>query len=278
MTERRRILSRRQGFDPFRPASAVVNVEIAGLSERGTHRSHNEDHYLALRLGRFQETLATSLSSAELPSRFEECAYMMLVADGLGGGGAGALASRVALSTIAHLALRYGKWNVRVGLEESSAIKAQSEFFFRKIHEVVQRTAKTDASLAWMTTSLTAIYSAGVDLFFANIGHSRAYVLRDGALVRFTRDGPVNSLLGTGPAGLDPALEVEQRRIEDGDRVLLCSNGLTDATADDQIAEILATRRRPAEDCRALIDLAVREGATDDITAVIADYVVPHAP
>ena len=63
------------------------------------------EHYLAMRLSRGQETLATSLSAEDLPPRFEEYGYAMLVADGLGEGGSGAVASRVALSTFAHLAV-----------------------------------------------------------------------------------------------------------------------------------------------------------------------------
>ena len=84
------------------------------MSDCGKVAAHNTDHYLALRLGRLQETLASSLSAGDLPARFEEYAYAMVVADGLGEEGAGARASRVALSTLAHLAVRYGRWNVRI--------------------------------------------------------------------------------------------------------------------------------------------------------------------
>ena len=67
-----------------RPASSRVLVEIGARSHRGAVRTNNEDHYLVVRLGRQQETLATSLPRSDLPERFDEYGYTMLVADGLG--------------------------------------------------------------------------------------------------------------------------------------------------------------------------------------------------
>src|SRR4051812_49342520 len=103
-SERRRNVSPLLTVEEFRPASAAVRVEI-GTSSIASSQFQNTDHYLVVRLSRQQEILATSLSAADLPGRFEEHGYAMLVADGLGHGGAGSVASRVALSTIAHLAL-----------------------------------------------------------------------------------------------------------------------------------------------------------------------------
>src|SRR5436190_6418175 len=109
----RKALSPLLSSDDFRPLATSVRVEI-GASSRAPSRSLNTDHYLAVRLTRQQEVLATSLTAADLPARFEEYGYAMLVADGLGERGTGSAASRVTLSTIAHLALQYGKWNLRI--------------------------------------------------------------------------------------------------------------------------------------------------------------------
>src|SRR5580765_5466554 len=111
---RRAALSPLLSTADFRPLSAAVRVEIGASSHQGPSRSLNDDHYVAIRFGRSQETVATSLSAADLPPRFEEHGYAMLVADGLGEPGAGSVASRVALSTIAHLGLQYGRWNMRI--------------------------------------------------------------------------------------------------------------------------------------------------------------------
>src|SRR5215207_5188503 len=111
---RRALLSRASPFGEFRPLSATVQVAIAARTRRGPSHAANDDHYLVLRIGRSQETLATSLSPGELPAAFEEHGYAMLVADGLGKSGAGSVASRVALSAIAHMSLDQGHWNLRV--------------------------------------------------------------------------------------------------------------------------------------------------------------------
>jgi serine/threonine protein phosphatase PrpC len=186
--ERRRLLASSLDVDTFRSLSSIVRVKLAARSDRGRVLPHNEDHYLAIRLCRSQETLVSSLEEADLPRRFEEYGYAMLVADGLGSGGAGGLASRLALSTLAHLALRYGKWNLRVGVEGLDEIEEQSEFFYRRINEIVFQVAGTDSRLSGMATSLTTVCTAGPELFFAHVGHSRAYVFREGVLIQLTND------------------------------------------------------------------------------------------
>ena len=106
---RRRTLAPVLGLDDFRPLSSVVRAEVAARTHSGRGRTYNEDHYLVLRLGRSQEVLASSLPDSDVLARFDESAYTMIVADGLGGTGPGGVASRVALGTLAHLALHYGR-------------------------------------------------------------------------------------------------------------------------------------------------------------------------
>src|SRR5688572_17912646 len=112
--ERRRVLSYMLDAGPFEPRSVVVEPEFGASSQAGRHRPANEDHFLILRLARSPEVLASSLQQADLPGRFDEFGYFMAVADGSGAFGGGALASRVALSTLAHMAIRFGKWNLRI--------------------------------------------------------------------------------------------------------------------------------------------------------------------
>ena len=274
-----------------------MRVEIAGLSQRGTRRLVNDDHYLVIRLGRDQETLATSLSEAEVPPRFEEYGYAMLVADGLGEGGSGSLASRVALSTIAHLALHHGKWNLRIDPTRAWEIFERAEWFYKRADAAVSEKRGTSPAMSGMRTALTVAYSVGDDLFVANVGHSRAYLLREGALTLLTRAqknaqlvrdtrpplavGAHTEDLGPiladalGASGESPAVEVEQFRLMNGDCVLLCTNGLTDVVDDDRIAEVLSLRRKPSEQCAILTDLANREGGDDNVTVVLAQYQIP---
>ena len=68
---------------------------------------------------------------------------------------------------------------------------------------------------------------------------------------------------------------IEHFRLQDADRLLLCTNGLTDVLDDEQIAETLSGRRRPQEDCVALAELAAARNGEDDVTVVLADYRIP---
>ncbi len=286
----RDILSRPLDIAAFHPLSSALRLDVGAVSSCGKANSYNTDHYLAVRLGRLQETIITSLAAADLPPPFEEYAYAMLVADGLGGDAGGARASRLALSTLAHLAICYGKWNVRVGPGNTAEMIEQGEFLYRQVNEAVRSASKSDVRLADMATSLTAVYIAGSDLFFAHVGHSRAFLFRSGVLIQLTTDHTleerglealkpepkrdqehvVTETIGGRPDGPDVAIEHIQ--LWTGDRVLLCTNGLTDVVSADRIADVLASKRRPTEDCQRLVDLALAAGGQDDVTVLLADY------
>jgi serine/threonine protein phosphatase PrpC len=231
--------------------------------------------------------------------RFDEHGYAMLVADGIGGTGPGALASRVALSTLAHLALHYGRWNVRVDGPTASEIIERAEWYYRRVNEAVIERAKENPLLAGMATTMTAAYGAGDDLFLAHVGHSRAYIFRDGELTQLTNDDTVANLFAQAaprPFPVDratedlkhiltdtigggsgkPAVQAAHFRIWDGDRVLLCTDGLISQVGDERIAEVLTLQRRLDEQCQMLIDLALEQGGPDNITVVLAQYRVPR--
>ena len=287
----RAVVSQPVEFADFHPLSSALAVEVAAASVCGRLRPHNTDHYLAIRFGRLQETVVTSLAAADLPPRFEEYAYAMLVADGLDDSGAGARASRVALSTLAKLAIRYGRWNVRADPETLADIVEQGEFFYRRANDEVLKASRADLALTDMATSLTALYIAEGDLIFAHVGHTKAFLFRNGCLTQLTRDHTldqqppgeqpserpkadyrhfVTRSVGGGPAG--PDVEIEHVKLTIGDRLLLCTNGLTDAVSRDPIADTLALSRPPHDDCQRLIDLARTAGSPDDVTVMVADY------
>ncbi len=299
-TRRLAALSAPVGCGDFElPLSSTVRVDIAARSHRGRCLSCNEDHYLVVRLGRRQDTLATSLSSADIPRRFNEYGYAMLVADGFGTGGSGSVASRVALSAVAHLALHYGRWNLRIEPTVADEVLQRTKWLFEQASEAVAAGGRTGLpALANMATTLTAAYSAGDDLFVAHVGHSRAYLFREGHLTQLTRDHttaryqadtgrPVavdrrgqdlrhilTDVIGTD--GEPPLVAVEHFRLTHGDCVLLCTNGLTDMVDDSRVAEVLAARRRSSEQCRTLVKLANEMGGEDNVTVVLAQYEVPR--
>jgi protein phosphatase len=293
---RRRALSPILGWDDSLPLSSSVKVQFAARSNPGHVRPVNADHYLVARLGRNQETLATSLAGSDLPAHFEEHAYCMIVADGLGAE-AGAVASRVAISTFAHLAIHFGQWNVRVDARTASEIVERAEWFYERVHEALVKRARAHPILSDMATTLTAAYSAGEELFLVHVGHSRAYLFRDGDLIQLSSDhtlaqqmidtpGParvgrptddlkhiLTDALGSRPNG--PRVEVEQFRLWDSDRILLCTDGLTDMVEEDRIADVLALRREPGESCETLVDLALKAGGQDNVTVILTQYEIP---
>lgn len=291
---RREALSPLFGMGGEPPLSASVRVTIGARSHQGVVRHSNEDHYLVLRHDRGQETLATSLSGSDVPPSFKESAYTMLVADGLGEGGSGSVASRVALSAIAHLAQDRGEWNVRIDPKTASRIFDRAEWYYAQADNAVHTRSASSPLLKGMTTALTAAYSSGADLFIAHVGHSRAYLFSGGELSMLTRDHTIAQHLAdtkrpaaverraqdqrhiltdaVGAPGGQPLVEVERFRLLDGDCVMLCTNGLTDMLDDARIADVLANRRAPEDQCATLIELANGAGGGDNITVVIAEY------
>ena len=279
----------------FKPLSATVGVEIAALCHPGKLKPYNEDNYLVIELGRNQRVVSSSLADVELTPAFEEHAYIMVVADGIGGAGTGSVASRLALSTVAQLALHFGKWNVRVDPAVAEDIMNRMEWFYSRVQETVTGHSMTERGLSTMATAITAAYSAGDDLFVAHIGHCRAYICREGSLIALTQDHTLAAKGYVGPpegehvtddlrhilthavggSFTDPGVEIEHFHLMHGDCLLLCTNGLTDRVEDFRIADVLVARRKLDEQSQALVDMALEAGGEDNVTVVLAQYAVP---
>jgi PPM family protein phosphatase len=290
---RRAVLSHPLDIEHYQPLSSAVVLETAASSVCGALHSQNTDHYIAIRLGRTQETVLSSLAEFDLPPRFTEYGYAMAVADGLGDRSSGAVASRVVLSTLAHLLIRYGKWNVRVDASKLDEVTDQGEFFYRRANDAILEARRADPLLADMAASITAMYVSGSDLFFAHVGHAKGFLFRDGNLVQLTVDHTLDQdhqdgqdqrrssrrkhdfaheLTDVLGGQAEPRIDIEHFELFNGDRLVLCTNGLTDALNENTIAGVLALRRRPADTCQRLIELARAAHAADDVTVVVADY------
>jgi serine/threonine protein phosphatase PrpC len=287
----------------FPPPSATAEVTFGANSRRGPARAVNDDHYLVVRMGRHQETLLTSLPADAIAPPFDEYGYAMVVADGMGGptGGSGEAASRLAMLTLVHLMRHFGKWQLRVDDVIARDIMDRAEGFYRHIDAVVRGLHSQEPLRTEMTT-LTATFSAGRDLFFAHVGHSRAYLLRDGQLLRLTRDHTLGSRrvstvrmaplidinetardlmhILTNTLGMSssrgPLIDLERFQAVDNDRILVCTNGLTDIVPESEIADILVTAASPDDQSRTLVDRALELGGADDVTALVARYRFPY--
>ena len=280
--------------DTIRPFSASVQIDVAGLSHPGKVRSRNEDHFIVTRIGRYLETVVTSLPPGEVPERADEAGYAMIVADGMGGHAGGELASRMAISGLVKLVLAMPDWIFRLDETVATDAKQRSKGRFRNLNALLIEHGRRDQAVRGMGTTLTAARTMGRHLQIVHVGDSRAYLLRDARLLRLTRDHTyVQWLLDSGQlsekeaadygarhllvnalggASEDVEVDVNQLKLTSGDRLLLCSDGLTDLVDDNTIRQVLIDCRESAGACRRLVDLALAAGGRDNVTVVIASY------
>src|SRR6185295_11984641 len=159
--------------------TARVKVDLAAQSHQGHVRDNNEDHYLAVRITRSLETVLTNLGEGVLPKRFDEIAYGMLVADGMGGMAAGEIASSAALLKLLELVVQTPDWIMRMNQRQNAAtIMQRMTLRFRQIDDELREQGELNPEFHGMGTTLTVAATLGADLFLSHIGDSRAYVLR----------------------------------------------------------------------------------------------------
>jgi protein phosphatase len=285
-------LTPRLTYPAFRPLSSTVTAQVTARSLAGA-RPVNDDHFLVVELGRHQQTLATNLPDGHVPSRFDETGYGMIVADGLGPSAADA--SRLAISTLAHLVLHFSRWNLRIDADGAQDVIARAQRFYSGVDRQLAEAALKAPELAGLRAAMTAAFSAGDSLFVAHVGHSRAYLFRRGTLKQLTRDqtlrqrvadwGPglfeaaaseLNHIL-TDAVGGKAAVQIGHFQLQDRDCVLLCTNGLTDFVDDANMQEILKRRGTLEDRCTTLANTAVERGARDNVTLILAEYSVPAA-
>src|SRR5437764_1195183 len=235
----------------------MTQLSAGGATDVGLVRDHNEDRYLA------DERL-------------------FAVADGVGGHKAGEVASQTAVETLQ-----------REFTEPTTDALIDA---VKTANRTVWNLAETNSDQRGMGTTLTAI--ALVDdgdeerLAVVNVGDSRAYLLQHGELEQLTEDHslveqlvregqltpeeaqvhPQRSII-TRALGLDPDVEVDSWELTPykGDRLLLCSDGLTNEVSDDEIASTLRSVGDPEEAARQLVNEAREHGGSDNITCVVVD-------
>jgi PPM family protein phosphatase len=273
-----------------------VRADVGALSHEGKIRKNNEDHYLVVRLRRVLEPVLSNVSASLFPGQVEEEGYGMLVADGMGGAAAGEIASQLAIRFLGNLVVAAGKWGRRIDRGEAREIARRAGEYYAQIHAALLKEAEADPALAGMGTTLTIAYNFCDELVIAHIGDSRAYLYRRGELHQLTRDHTLAQLmvdrgqlsrreaarhhfrhlltkvLGGKPGSV--AADIEHIRLEDQDRLLLCSDGLTDMLDDTTISQVLASAEDAGTACSRLVELALDAGGKDNITTVLAHYTI----
>ena len=285
--------------DPPREFSSQVRIDVAAFSDKGKVRERNEDHFFVGRGGRHLETLLTNIPTSDVPTRFDETGYLMIVADGMGGHAGGEVASRMAITTLINIVLHMPDWILRLDEEHAQKVMDRAAERYRKVHEALQEKARLDPKLRGMGTTMTAAYSIGDDLFVAHVGDSRAYLFRDGKLQLLTQDqtqaqlmadiGMISQkevarhrlrhVLTNALGGSEKAVRVDIQRLKltNADRLLMCTDGLTDMVDNEGIARVLAGTESSDEACRRLVDLALENGGKDNVTVVLARYSIPES-
>ena len=248
-----------------------MNVRVGAATDIGQVREGNEDSYLVV-------------------------APLYAVADGMGGHRGGEVASSLALETVQQLFER----------QEGSLADQVS-----RANRAVYDRSQSDRSVSGMGTTLTAALIDENKVHLVHVGDSRAYLVRDGALTQLTEDHtlvhrmvlegeitpeeaethPHRSIL-TRALGVDESVQVDEGDVQvvSGDRLLLCTDGLTGMVPEGQIQEILRDAADPQEAVDRLVKVANRAGGIDNITAVVLDFgeagdkgatkasAIPHQP
>jgi protein phosphatase len=274
-------------------ALVQVQVDLAAVSHPGLVRERNEDCYMVVRGQRALDVLATSLADADMPRRFNETGFGMLVADGMGGMSAGDVASRLATQTLVALVLDTPDWIMRAGEHENEAILTRMAERYRRVDSAVREEAAVNPRYSGMGTTMTVAYNLGSDLFIGHVGDSRAYLLRGPDFVRLTHDHTLAQGLADRGAispkelaghhfrhvltrylgGQQPVkTDVGHTRLQERDQILLCTDGLTEMLDEASIASTLRQSKSAEEACDALLDVALKKGGKDNITIVLARY------
>lgn len=277
------------------PDSLSVTVDLHGLSHTGKVRPNNEDSFLLARFGRYLELVQSNLPQGAAPAWADVRGFGLVVADGIGGSQAGEEASRLAIAGLVRLVLQTPDWILQLNdaamLEEAMRRTAG---WYEQVGRIMAEESQTNPALAGYGTTLTVAYSVGRDLFAANVGDSRAYLFRDGHLGQLTRDHTVaqrmvdqkhidrveaaakhlRSVLtqSLGDHGRLVTPDVSHLLLQDGDCVLVCTDGLTDMVPDEGIAAVLASGAAAQPTCQVLVDLALDAGGKDNVTVAVARY------
>jgi PPM family protein phosphatase len=237
-----------------------MQLRFGAATDVGRMRTNNEDSYLS-----------------ERP--------VAAVADGMGGHNAGEVASAIAIEELTALRGK-GPWpNDKAATDDLKRAIVRAN---RRIREM----AAGDRELNGMGTTLVAVLEDGDSIHLANVGDSRAYLLRQGELTQVTVDHtlvqelvddgrlspkdaerhPQRSMI-TRALGVDHQVEIDlfTYKLLPGDRLVLCSDGLSDVLNPPQIRNALLRVRHPQKAAERLVGLAVEGGGPDNITVIVID-------
>jgi serine/threonine protein phosphatase PrpC len=248
-------------------------LDAAGASDRGVKREHNED--------------AWSGPHPDLaPKQISAKGRLYLVADGVGGHQAGDVASKMAVEIVQQR--YYADPAPDVATRLKSAIQTANQ-------QIEQEASARPTRRGMGTTVITAVFLGGT-LTVANVGDSRAYLIRDGHAQQISHDHTwVADQVRAGLLTRDEAakhpqrniitrslgtryeldIDIFERNIKPGDSVLLCSDGLSNVLADEEMGDLVNRTWTAEAAAKELVELTLKRGAPDNVTAVVITIVRP---
>ena len=265
-------------------------IDVFGLTHSGRVRSENQDHFLICALRKQMVVHQTSLpETGNLMAGPERLAFLAMVADGVGGGTRGEVASRLVLEAVT----QYVSGTMR---SYYAAGSADDQEFFEALqegavqcHSELRRRGEEDPEFQGMATTLTLYLGVWPRAYLLQVGDSRCYLFRDGELRQITRDQTMaQELIDLGVLTRNDAAATRYARTLSsslgghqsdpvvtrfdmtwGTVVLLCSDGLTAHVSDDRIRERLRTMTSARQVCESLLEEALEDGGTDNISIIV---------
>lgn len=275
------------------PIVRPLAVESFGMTDCGRSRSNNEDQFVIAALVKTLQLQQSSLPQPPI-QHSDDRSHLFVVADGMGGRVAGEEASALAINSVESFILGTFKWFAQFQGTEQDQVLNDFQRALSRANTRVLAEGATHKEWKGMGTTLTLAYSLNEELFVAHAGDSRCYLRRQGRLRRLTRDHTfVEAMVHRGEltpeeasrhrlrhvvtnvVGCDPKevrVELHRLLLERDDRLLLCSDGLTEMLTDAEINQILETQVEPEQACRQLVSSANDAGGRDNITVIVADF------
>jgi serine/threonine protein phosphatase PrpC len=265
-------------------------LDLFGLTHPGKVRTENQDHFLVGTVHPEVIVHGTSLADMDrLPLRGQRLATMLLVADGVGGQEGGSEASRLATEAITAYVSSTLRCYHTAGTSSDQVFLDALRAAALKAHETVSVESAIRGDIR-MATTLTLGIVVWPWLYVVQVGDSRAYLCCNGALRQVTRDqtmaqdlvdqgvlpaervseSPFNHVLSSaigGSAAVPVVTRIDIRGVSPV--VLLCSDGLTKHVSDREIEQHILGIQSSEQLCRALLELALERGGSDNITLVV---------
>lgn len=257
--------------------SRDIRLITYGQTDKGLVRSTNEDAFVCADLTTMQRLDRRTAAWTTSPK-----GVLLAVSDGMGGANAGEVASTLSVEGLVEGLMQ----TARERVPDASTLRRVVELSSHRVYEEGQRPDRRG-----MGATLTAVLVSGEEACFAQIGDSRAYLLRDGRIGQVTHDQSyVQMLVDAGvltpeEAGRSPKRNVilqvmgqeevdvalARIRLQRGDRLLLCSDGLTNVLDDETIRALAQAPSDLAAACDDLVACTKQGGAPDNVTVVLAE-------